>query len=37
MTNDKLLIESYGKAQQVAKVGNQDPDKPTTLGKLAGK
>src|SRR6185503_9133978 len=37
MHNYKLLIESYGKAQQVAKVGNQDTDKPTTLGKLAGK
>ena len=36
MPNYKLLIESYGRAQQVAKVGNQDADKPTTLGKLAG-
>jgi hypothetical protein len=35
MPNYKLLIESYGKAQQVAKLGNQDTDKPTTLGKLA--
>jgi len=31
------LIESYGRAQQVAKVGNQDIDKPTTLAKLAAK
>ena len=37
MPNYKLLIESYGRAQQVAKVGNQEADKPPTLARLAGK
>jgi len=36
MPNYKLLIESYGRAQQVAKVGNQEADKPTTLRNWAG-
>ena len=33
----QTLVESYGRAQQVAQVGNQDADKPATLGKLTGK
>jgi len=32
----QTLVESYGRAQQVAQYGNQDADKPTTLGKLTG-
>lgn len=36
MHNYKLLIESYNRAQKVAKDGNLEYDQPTTLAKSAG-